>query len=612
MSTRGILADQIERSVPRLDATRLPQYAAAAETFRQRIADLETFLDQNATPEVFALWRKHAQWDAVVAAMDTDQKPSTIGRGALDLRYRLVGLMPGLELQAFQNLRSANEQLIHSIRFRKPDAALKLITRQMESTSTSMRDPEEPSVDAVAQVDELLQLLSDANQTPDLIAQIRRSFGHPNVVVRIDETLVQEFAQRMVNQRRPVNDCILGTRIVGTADLKGRVSADLKPAPSGLRVDLILRGDFQSNNTGYNGPIRLSTLGRGNVFASRSLFWSPPGAIRLTPTYSNAALNTQVLSIEPTKRFGRRLVKKVASKRVAEQKPQADQIAVGRLWQQVGKQFDEQTAQAGAIRPPDLMKNLSPFLGRLNLATPMRSISSSETEVRAEALIAGVQQLSAPSGFSGATVRNTIVVEVHESALANAIKPALAGRSLTRNQLRGLLKRYGISIAPRASNTSASKQDDALELDDGESGDGGDQDFTIDFDRNRPVIFEARRGKIRLGIRGNRFETESREIKRSLELFATYVPARRDDGTMILVREGEGQVEFPGRRRLTVAQAGLRKTIQKRLADAFPETLLTRPLVIPTNVTQQVLAGRAVRIGQLQTSDGWISLGASL
>ena len=95
------------------------------------------------------------------------------------------------------------------------------------------------------------------------------------------------------------------------------------------------------------------------------------------------------------------------------------------------------------------------------------------------------------------------------------------------------------------------------------------------------MIFEARDQTLRVGVRGTRFAQGSRELDRAMEITAIDKPAIGDDGTMILIRVDEVGVVFPGRTRLSVSQAGLKATIQKKFSKIFPETLLDRPLEVP-------------------------------
>ena len=77
---------------------------------------------------------------------------------------------------------------------------------------------------------------------------------------------------------------------------------------------------------------------------------------------------------------------------------------------------------------------------------------------------------------------------------------------------------------------------------------------------------------------------------------------------MVLVREGEVDVDFPGGRRLTVAQAGLRGTIKKKFADVFPAILLDEPLKVPDTVEVDAIRDRVYHPCLIAAENGWLSL----
>jgi hypothetical protein len=169
----------------------------------------------------------------------------------------------------------------------------------------------------------------------------------------------------------------------------------------------------------------------------------------------------------------------------------------------------------------------------------------------------------------------------------------LAGRTFTESRLRELLRQAGFPEPP--TGPAEADQDDAP--------------FEIDFSRIRPIIFEARDQTVRLGVRGTRFGQGGRELKRPMEITAVYVPAADDAGRLVLARQGEVNVDFPGQARLTLAQAGLRGTIKKKFADVFPDVLLQKPVVVPETARIDTLRGRVFRPSMIAAQDGWLSIG---
>ena len=617
------LASAIEAAAESLDPDRIPDPDQTAEQTVAAIDEATRWLRTNTSGENFQAWLEFLQFDPLLDAIDEEKSAGVIGREAVALRYRLVGIDPGLELSVLRTVREQLKTLIASLRFRNRDRAVEGIAKSMRDTAESLR--EDDGVLEVAtreEIAEMIDLLSQSNQAPGLIERVRSEFSTRNAVVSVHESLITDAAARAVNECRGVNDCILGTRVIGTAQINGAVTADVRPAEGAVELALFLNGTYQGRNRGYNGPVTLQTAGRGQVFASRVATISFDG-VALSPTYAKAVLDNDILSITPKKRFGRRIVKKIASKRAAEQKPAADRIAVDKLRTQVGTQFDSQTSEAIAFTPPKLMDRVVPVLRRLDLETPPRQLRSTDSRIIVDTVISSDDQLSTRVARPGFPQHLDIAVQLHESVVDNAAAKVLAGRTLTRTELLRWLKLGGVdtdALAERVAEAGESGEEDANDNDanktDDDDRDDDDaaedaEDFEIDFARDRPIIFEARDGGVRVGIRGTRFAQGSRELKRSLEIVANYVPGMLPDGRFVLVRQGEGKVEFPGRsRRLSIAQAGLRRTLEKRFATAFPEILLDRTFTVPSTVSLETLAGRTFRIEHIAANNGWFTVAA--
>ena len=250
-----------------------------------------------------------------------------------------------------------------------------------------------------------------------------------------------------------------------------------------------------------------------------------------------------------------------------------------------------------------------PILTRLDLSEPTRQIGSTDNAIYLEATLASEGQLAAPGLSRFASTRPTlsgrydVALQLHETVIDNVISPVLAGRTMTETQINKLLQRTPIA------QSSSSKDSGSNTDDDDDDKEKDEPPFEIDFARLRPIVFEARDQTIKLGIRGTRFAQGRRELKQSLEITATYTPARMPDGTAMLIRSGKIKVDFPSRKRkLSVSQTGLKKTIEKKFANVFPEMLLHRDLQVPPTVKLEAIAGRSFRPETIDARDGWITL----
>ena len=582
---RARLAGEIEAAAKNLNPGLFPDLDASKAQVLMRVVSAEQFFDSRTNRENRDAWLTYLDVEPLVEKIESDASALAIARDAIDLRYRLIGTAPGLELTVLRNLRDSVEKLIEAVRFRDKEKSVESLAKQLGTLAQLVRELDKsPSAEDSASISALLGVLEASGQAKAMVDSMRNVFGRPNVAILVGEPMVQSAVNRNVNQTRPVRDCILGTRIIGDATMNAVVTADLVPAVGSARVNVSLVGHIVSKNIGYNGPVRLRTVGYGDVNVSRSVSVNESG-ITLEPAYSRAVLKTEITAIEH--KLG--LVRKIAKKRAAQQKPRADKIAVEKMRNQVGGQFATRTSEMTSMTPPDLLEKIRPVLKRLSLEEPTRYWGSTEQAVYIDSTFRRRDQISTVVSRPPITQSYDAAVQIHESVVDNAFAPILAGRTLTERQLNEMLDKAGRPVPEK-------------------TGEESEPPFEIDFARLRPVVFEARDQTIRVGVRGTRFAQGTRELKRAMEITAIYEPAKTTDGVVILLRKGDVNVDFPGGRRLSVSQAGLRRTIQKKFSDLFPDVLLDRPLEIPSDSQVEAIRGRIFHPRMVDAKDGWLTI----
>ncbi len=603
VESRGVLEAAIETARGDLDAGRLPSDAVAKSQLLAQILATDETLASRTDSQNHANWMRYLNVSPLVAAIEQQESPAVIAERAEGLRGRLIGNIPGLEMTTLRSLRQRVDDLLVSLRYDSPDRAIEQIDQQLSSLANRLTQlGEVPSPDDAAALSALVGLFDDSRQAGEVVDFLRHRFSHPNLVILIGQPLVHDVTARGVAECRPIRDCILGTRIVGSGSLVGDVSSRLLPSRGRIHLELTLRGQFSSRSTGYNGPVRLRTEGEGTVHSSRSVLIGESG-VALGETITSASLQTRITAIEhPLK-----LVRRVASKRAAATKPRADAIAGGRLRSQVTDQFAGQVSAAvasgslgGASRA---LADGRSTLMRFHLPEPLRTLGSTEQAIYVEATQAATNQLgaviSAPApesfaanGIAGSSSYN-LAIQLHESLVDNVASRVLAGRRLTSKQIDQWMTQIGREVPAIASDDPSSAEP-----------------FEIDFSRLRPIIFEARDQRIKIGFRGTRFQQAGRELRRPLEVTATYEAVRTDEGRVLLERSGEVGVDFPGDGRLTIQQVAVKRSIQTSFGDRFPKTLLEKSLNVPTTAEFPALHGRQFTAQAVDARNGWLSITA--
>ena len=168
-------------------------------------------------------------WDRLFKerAKESDESATSTAREAIDLRFRLVGIVPGLEMAVLRDLRDSVEGFIEAIRFHDREKSKEALSKQLTSLAQHVGQLDDnPSAGDVAAISTLLSVLDTSGQADQMVTSLRDTFSRPNLVISVGEPLVQTVVNQDIQQIRPVRDCILGTRIfgeIGRASCRERV-----------------------------------------------------------------------------------------------------------------------------------------------------------------------------------------------------------------------------------------------------------------------------------------------------------------------------------------------------------------------------------------------------
>lgn len=607
----------IEQSKSELDPNRLPSQEQTEADVVAAMNAADAFFQRVTDPTNHDAWMRFLDFGPLQSAIAGDESVAKRGNAAVELSQRLSGPEEGLELSRLVALRESLDRYLAALRYGNPERGLAVIERQLETlagilspeenaneqTESTPRTLADLSGEEVAQIESIVETLATANQASDLVSRITGRYSSPNLRAFVDGRVISDAITRPVNNPERVNDCLLGTRIIGDARVVGNVTGSLLPSEGNIRLLIRLDGQFSTSTKGYNGPVTLRSSGFGQVYAARQLVITEKRVFAGEPI-ATASLSTQINQINhPLK-----LVRKIASKKAAEMKPQAEAISRRKLQDRVLEGFRQQTDEEASRTFPDLDAKMRPWLRRLDLPAPTRTIGSTTDAVHVRATMRRPFGLSAPGeGPSLSMVRTatssgtypggySAAIQVHESILNNTVMKLLAGETFTPEKLRDLTSSFGIP-----SDKDASAEKDATDDEPAES-------FEVDFSGFRPVYFEARDQTLRIGLRGDRFAQGDRELDRRLEVSAVYRPAITEDGRMILIRDEDIDLKFPGGRRLTLSQTAIKANIEEGFDKLFPMTLLHREWTLPSTLQLPTLAGRSAKVIGIDAQDGWLTL----
>ena len=558
----------------------------AAARLRTALGPLRSLLNRSGSG---ANWRKYLDWAALErqAAAADSADVETLGR----LYRRLDSGASGLEMPQFAGVRRALGAYLEAVSTaRNPDAATvyeKRLDRLAQSVATAAAagtpEPLEP-------VGPLLARLEESGQGLGVVQRIRRAVGRPNLYLQVDESLLARGVNRPVDETAPIDDVILGTRVRGTGHTTGRVFLDFQPSNDHGVIDLVLDATNHSRTRGGQGPVTVHTVGTTQIEARKRILIDEQGITAL-PVDADASVSTKTAGIGVNKKFGKRLIRKIASRKVAEMQPKARAISEGRARERVRTQFESQTSGPIAQATRDYQTKFRQRLMSRGWYPEMLHINSDDRRLFVTARKSLTDQVAAFSHPPAVDSKAVLSARIHETFVNNLIEQELAGRTLTKQLLEEEMKK-----ANRPMPTSL--EDDA------------DQPpWSITFAKRKPVEVKVSDNTVRLTVHGSKYTSGEREFP-AMDVWAAYKVGRLD-GRICLVRDGDVQIYPPdfvpgGGEKLSVQETSLRRILQKRFNKVFDEVVEIEPLKLPGELES---AGPLPLEQLVARKDGWLAAG---
>jgi len=579
------LADEATNAAATFQPPSAAALDAAAGNLRQALQPLDTLLARSKSG---ADWREYLDWPAVEAqaASGAAADPAALRK----LVDRLSATETGLDMPDFVRVRKAANRYAEAADAARGAGADRFAQR-LQSLSTALRKAAETgSADDLAGVAPTLERLALAEQSPGLVQRVRSSFGRPNMLFAVHENLFAEAVNRPVDQVTPIDETVLGTRVRGTGHTTGTFRLDFVPAHDRAAFDLVLAARAISTTRGSQGPVTVCTQGTTDLMARRRIFLTEH-SVSASPVEASADTHTDVTGIGINKKFGKNLIRRIATKKIAETKPKAEAIAEGRARDRLRQQFTEQTEPAldqfrtqfqSRVRGPLEARGLYPEMLHLNT-------TGSELVVTARKSLAN--QLAAVSLPPATGPNNLLAARVHESAVNNMLEQKFSGRILRQGDVAAMAKEMKGSMPESLGS------------------DPDEPQWEVTFAKQRPISVSTADGRMKLMVRGDKFVSGDREFP-GMDIWATYAIGHAPQGIM-LVREGDVQIYPPGfvpggGEKLSPAETSLRRILQRRFDKLFKSEI---------EIADLPLQGELAAAGPLPLNelvarrDGWIVAG---
>ncbi|QDT03086.1 hypothetical protein K227x_14660 [Rubripirellula lacrimiformis] len=610
------LGQIVRDAADELNPDALPTRVECATEFAASVTEATDFVSSPSFEASGAGWLDYLQLAAMADAVESEVGVHQQIELASELRRRLIGPIPGVELSPLVKLReqaecyrlalacSDREPFIRHLRTQLIEVAEQLeASRSVGLSADPSTDPSvgTPKLTAkeIRLVSQVIARLSAFHQSGANIDRIRRIFSHPNCVLTFSEGFVQQAIARSIVETRPINDCILGTRIVGQANVHATVSVDLQPSDSGSRLTLHLDSQMTNRSRGYHGPVAMNMVGGGSATASRTLLLSDHG-VAFQQVQVQANLTNQIQSVD----HPLPIVRRIAKQRAAKQKPQSDRIAKSRVEAQIRDQFTKQTDSAGTMRPDDLLEPLRPWLRRFAVSEPDRTWGSTDQSLFIQGRLLHDDQLASPVAPPACSADYDVAIQVHETCANNVLKTYMSGKTFSEENIdllawlngRGPLVQLPIEIEVKAADHVAIEVHPITPK------------FQIKLAVESPVFFEAREGRVVMGAHLAHIVEDGTAPIHDIELRATYRPQRQSDGHYHLAREHEINVDGPGTGGLNEKQKTLLAEVRDAVQRALPLQIADQYFMLPSQVPVAAFKDRHFRPSVMEAQDGWLTI----
>ncbi|RMF39187.1 MAG: hypothetical protein D6753_14390 [Planctomycetota bacterium] len=569
------IAPILEAAAEQIDVTLLPDPEKARADLLEALTKTEQLI-AIGTPNGDA-WAKFLRLDDLHELINSD-RPSF--SSLLEIEANMRQNYPGLERAAIVELRRAIRQWANALKYgRNPQQTQRILRARIEEAKELLDNGAPFETEIHPALVRVMTYLTESGQATGAVRQLRSNFSAPNVRAIVSETFANRIIGRPVEQPSPVDECILGTHVVGDAFLRGNLTLDFVPSDENVLADLTLVGTMTSINQGYNRGVVLKTTGVSPVEVSSRVRISPTAATTERTSIATR-LATQIHAIC----HKLRLVRKIAKKKAAEQKPLADAIAEGRMQRRIRTRFLGEIQQQLGDLNAQLQGGPRPELVRLGFGRPEMAVFSTESAAGTTVVAARADQLAAPADPPiDRAPDDGVRLQIHQSALDNTLSELLAGRTIRNTQLDDIALQFGDEVPPEIQQ----------EVD-------GDP-WEITFSDLHPVRVAFADGQIHISLQITRMIGKERTISNAI-VAATYVAERNDDQWR-LVRQGDLVTDLP-----TVRSPTQATTLRGILRAKFNEILAEEIPIESIDLTEVMPNLPILNLADLQADQGWLDL----
>lgn len=427
----------------------------------------------------------------------------------------------------------------------------------------------------------------------------------PMLVFDVSGRLINAAVARDVDRVEPVEEVIQETPVRGMGRTRGKVAAELLPDATEGFIDVVFRGQIDSQTVGLRPHTRIHTITTTPFEVRRRVIFDGHG-IRSTPGGQASHASSQLLAVtgkngDPDA-VGTDIVRTGFYRSKADAEAESAYKAAARV--------SERMAEELASPLEKIRKSVGAGLERMKKGGLLvESLRFNTTPYHLQAnLFIKTPEGRAPSYVPAAPGDADVGIRVHQSLVNEAARLAYGGRSFTVNKVSGFYQEVTMDLL-RDGRKEKDRQD-ALKTMEKLLATLAGKPVTINLAANDPitVTFVDNGFSLDVHIDSVRFDDV---LYAGGRVRANYHFENRD-GEVHLVRKEPVQVKIfekpaPGQKKFDVAPEAIRQ-----VQDLFLSELLKERLIVNEIPLADVLPNIRLATPRVGARDGWFGLAWSL
>ena len=382
-----------------------------------------------------AAWRKYLLLDKLLEQCTTGAELSPPERKlARDILYRYHSTQLSPEQAALLEQPSLRQfaELLQAWGTEPVDlAGLAAAIEKYEADEASL------NALAIASPYDMLRWSQD-EEVAALADAVNSYYRNANVRVAISAELVNRLLPKELRTAEPVRDTIQGAHVEGQSETSTRLRLVLLPDRFRWRLGLEAKGEVASSTSSTSGPATFFQDGAA-FYRARKLMTIDRQSIRMHSAEAEAAAQTQLSDLETNfdniPLFGA-LARMIARNQYEQKSPAAKQEVEGKIINRATGTLDQQVAERLERAKEQFQNKLVTQLQRLQLDPTAVDMETTQERLIARYRLAGREQLSAHTPRPQAPGDSLLSVQVHETALNNALDHLrLGGRKIELHEL---------------------------------------------------------------------------------------------------------------------------------------------------------------------------------